>query len=411
MHKSDELAETAAVVFQQLMNLGIEPNRIYIGIINNNKGKAEFWITDEDGSKISTAFKTNLNDNPSFKKMYDGWKEQKKSITIDMHGKELQEYLKYLNTLDVPFKGGLSQKRRMQYIVYFTQGFIGVASPDETKPETLQLLERFAAVFNLTYTRFHDLMKAEAQNKIIQVENDRKSKELEEARHMQLSMLPKEIPQFKNLEIAVHMQTATEVGGDYYDFTTKKDGSLNVALGDATGHGMKAGIMVSSMKSIFTTNSPKMDIEEFFQTANNGVKSMNLKRMMIGFTMLNIYDHSYKLMNAGMPPVFFYCAKSRSVQEVQEHGVPVGAMNNVEFKSITGSLEKGDVILLLTDGLPELKNEKNEMYGYKQIRDKFKIIAQEEPKDIIDYLKNETSGWSADREPEDDITFLALKCK
>jgi sigma-B regulation protein RsbU (phosphoserine phosphatase) len=99
------------------------------------------------------------------------------------------------------------------------------------------------------------------------------------------------------------------------------------------------------------------------------------------------------------------------VKEIQEHGIPVGAMNNFEFKSVDGFLEKGDVILLLTDGLPELKNGKNEMYGYKQIRDNFKKIAQEEPKDIIDYLKNETSGWSAEREPDDDITFISIKCK
>ena len=92
----------------------------------------------------------------------------------------------------------------------------------------------------------------EEQAKIIHAENKRKSQELEEARQLQLAMLPKELPNIPNLEIAVYMQTATEVGGDYYDFSTVEDGSLNICLGDATGHGMKAGIMVSSMKSIFT---------------------------------------------------------------------------------------------------------------------------------------------------------------
>jgi serine phosphatase RsbU (regulator of sigma subunit) len=252
---------------------------------------------------------------------------------------------------------------------------------------------------------------AEAHSKLIQAENDRKTKELEEARQLQLSMLPEKLPNLLNLDIAVFMKTATEVGGDYYDFSFSEDGSLNLAIGDATGHGLKAGIMVSAMKSIFITNSSKMDIEEFFITANTSFKSMNLKRMMMGFTMLNIKNNHFSLINAGMPPVFWYCAKSRSVKEIQEHGIPVGAMNNFEFKSVDGFLEKGDVILLLTDGLPELKNGKNEMYGYKQIRDNFKKIAQEEPKDIIDYLKNETSGWSAEREPDDDITFISIKFK
>ncbi|MBL0183519.1 MAG: hypothetical protein IPP96_15000 [Chitinophagaceae bacterium] len=76
MQKSDELAETAAVLFQQLIGLGIEPNRLYITIINDDEANAEFWITDEDGSKVSAAFETNMNRNTTFKKMYqDGSKK------------------------------------------------------------------------------------------------------------------------------------------------------------------------------------------------------------------------------------------------------------------------------------------------------------------------------------------------
>jgi signal transduction histidine kinase len=170
MQKSDELAETSAVLFQQLIQLGIEPNRLYISIIQNDAGDSEFWITDEDGSKVSSAYTTNLNSNYSFRKMYDGWKEQRKSLIIDMHGKELEDYFHLLNSLNVPFKGGLSQTRRVQHIAYFGKGFIGMASPEEQPGETMQLLERFAAVFNLTFTRFNDLKVAEAH--ALQAEQD-----------------------------------------------------------------------------------------------------------------------------------------------------------------------------------------------------------------------------------------------
>jgi signal transduction histidine kinase len=116
------------------------------------------------------AYTSNMNANPSFKKMYDGWKMQNRSLVIDMHGKELEEYFEHLGSLNVPFKGGLSQKRRLQYIAYFNKGFIGMASPDEQSGETMQLLERFAAVFNLTFTRFNDLKIAEAH--ALQAEQD-----------------------------------------------------------------------------------------------------------------------------------------------------------------------------------------------------------------------------------------------
>jgi signal transduction histidine kinase len=162
MQKSDELAETATVLFRQLILLGIEPNRLFISIVKDESGESEFWVTDEHGSKVSTAYTANLNDNPSFKKMYEGWKQERKSIMIDMQGWELEDFFKYLSSLKVPFKREPSQKRRLEYIAYFARGFIGMASPEEQPLEAMQLLERFAAVFNLTFTRFNDLKIAEA---------------------------------------------------------------------------------------------------------------------------------------------------------------------------------------------------------------------------------------------------------
>ena len=163
MQKSDELADTAAVLFQQLIALGIEPNRLYIILIKENNAEMEAWVTDEDGSKVSMGFTGNYNRNRSLLKMYEGWKEKRTSLVIDMQGEELQQYFHYLHDeLHVPFKGGLEQKRRVQHIVYFSHGLIGMASPEEQPIETLQLMERFAAVFNLTFTRFNDLKIAEA---------------------------------------------------------------------------------------------------------------------------------------------------------------------------------------------------------------------------------------------------------
>lgn len=163
MQKSNELAETSAVLFRQLISLGIEPNRLYISIMKDDEGETEFWITDEDGSKVSSAYTDNLNANTSFKKMYEGWKAGKQSILIDMQGKELQEYFQHLTSLGIPFKDGLMQKRRIQHLAFFNRGFIGMAAPDDQSEETIHLLERFAAVFNLTFTRFNDLKIVEAQ--------------------------------------------------------------------------------------------------------------------------------------------------------------------------------------------------------------------------------------------------------
>jgi signal transduction histidine kinase len=171
MQKSDELAGTAAVLFQQLISLGIAPNRLYIILTEENSYEMEAWVTDEDGSKVSMGFTGNYQKNQSLQKMYEGWKQQKKSLVIDMQGEELQSYFHYLHDeLKVPFKGGLEQKRRIQHLAYFSHGMIGMASPEEQPAETLQLMERFASVFNLTFTRFNDLKIAEAH--AMQAEQD-----------------------------------------------------------------------------------------------------------------------------------------------------------------------------------------------------------------------------------------------
>jgi signal transduction histidine kinase len=164
MQKSDELAEAAAEMFRQLIILGIAPNRLFISIVHEEEGDLECWVTDEDGGKVSNQFTGNIYRNGSMRKMFDGWKEGRKSLIIDMQGKELKDYIHYLHEdLEVPFKLGLNQKRRIQHIAYFAKGFIGMASPDPQPDGTIVLLERFAAVFNLTYTRFNDLKLAEYQ--------------------------------------------------------------------------------------------------------------------------------------------------------------------------------------------------------------------------------------------------------
>jgi len=171
MQKSDELPQTAAVVFKQLIDLGIAPNRLHIGIIKDEDGTIDFWVSDEDGNQVSEQFTGARNRNTTISKMYDGWIKKKKSITINIKGKELENYFHYLgDELKLPFKQNQSHNRRVQNLSYFSNGFIGIASHEDQPEETSKLLERFAAVFNLTFARFHDLQVSEAQIREAQIE-------------------------------------------------------------------------------------------------------------------------------------------------------------------------------------------------------------------------------------------------
>ena len=252
---------------------------------------------------------------------------------------------------------------------------------------------------------------AEAQALIVEAENRRKSKELEEAREPQLSMLPKELPQLPNLDIAVYMKTATEVGGDYYDFHIGMDGTLTVVLGDATGHGMKAGTMVTTTKSLFNVLAPNPNIVDTFHEMTRCLKLMQMEKISMCMTMLKIMGNKIQMSAAGMPPVFIYKRESQTIEEHVMKGMPLGTFSNFPYTLIESDLSTGDTILLMSDGFPELFNDDKEMFGYKRVRNLFEEVSGESPEGIITKLKSAGTEWVNDKDPDDDVTFVVIKVK
>jgi len=252
---------------------------------------------------------------------------------------------------------------------------------------------------------------AEAQSRVIQAENDRKSQELEEARTLQLSMLPKDLPSLPNLDIAVYMKTATEVGGDYYDFQVDANGSLIAALGDATGHGMQAGTLVTLVKGLFTSEAKSKSIIDFFNDASKTIKEINLGRLLMAFSILKIKGNRLEFSSAGLPPMYIYRSGVKRVEEIDMQGMPLGAMKNFGYKLYESELNKGDCILLLSDGYPELANADNEQIGYERLQNQLLNIDDKNPEEIIEYFKNFGSKWMNGKDPDDDVTFVVLKVR
>lgn len=255
------------------------------------------------------------------------------------------------------------------------------------------------------------LKATEAEKRAIQIENDRKTKELEEARQLQLSMLPKELPNLPNLEIAAFMRTATEVGGDYYDFIVDENGVLNVAFGDATGHGLQAGTMVTLMKGFFTSDSSKLGLNEFMSHCTRVIKDIKLGRILMSFSYLKIDKNKLEITSAGMPPVFYHHKETNQVEEIIIKGMPLGAMRNASYNTVEMELKVGDTILLLTDGLPEQMNPNEEMFDYSRVKSHFNEIIDYSPNTIIEKLVEAGDNWMNGRVQDDDITFVVIKIK
>ena len=257
----------------------------------------------------------------------------------------------------------------------------------------------------------HRAEAAELQSKVMEAEHERKTKELEEARQLQLSMLPKELPQLPHLDIAVYMKTATEVGGDYYDFNIGMDGTLTVALGDATGHGMRAGTMVTTTKSLFNVLAPNPDIIETFHEMTRCLKLMQMNKLSMCMTMIKIIGNKIQMSAAGMPPVFISKKESQSIEEHVMKGMPLGTLSDFPYTLIESEISTGDTILMMSDGFPELMNSEKEMFGYKQAKNLFEEISGDSPENIITKLKDAGSDWTNDADPDDDVTFVVIKVK
>jgi serine phosphatase RsbU (regulator of sigma subunit) len=252
---------------------------------------------------------------------------------------------------------------------------------------------------------------AEAQSRAIQAEHDRKTKELEEARQLQLSLLPKELPKLPHLDIAVYMQTATEVGGDYYDFHVDSDGTLTIVVGDATGHGMKAGTVVTASKSLFNSHAENPDILSTLKEMTRSLKMMDLHMLSMCMTLMKIKQNKIQVSAAGMPPVLLHRKESNIVEELLLKGMPLGTFPDFKYQLQEATLQSGDTILFMSDGLPELFNDEQEMFGYEKIQEIFKSSAHLPVDGIISTLKNAGSDWVKGADPQDDVTFVAIKMK
>lgn len=242
-------------------------------------------------------------------------------------------------------------------------------------------------------------------------ENERKTKELEEARQMQLSMLPKELPHFRNLEIATYTKPSTEVGGDYYDFMKSEDGTLTLLIGDATGHGLKAGTMVTATKSLFNTLGNKKDIVEILNDFNSSLYKMKLHNLAMCLTILKIKDNKLEIGSAGMPPALIYRKATGKVDEILLKGMSLGSIREFPYYKESYGLNSGDVILLMSDGFPERFTADKKMIDYNKGKEILPKIGTGAPNEIIDYFVKFGDEWAKGHPQDDDVTFVAVKIK
>jgi serine phosphatase RsbU (regulator of sigma subunit) len=248
-------------------------------------------------------------------------------------------------------------------------------------------------------------------------ERRRMSSELDIASSIQHDVLPKEVPEARGLDVLAKTRSAAEIGGDTFDFLTSADGNqLFIYIGDVTGHGVPAGLIMMMVDTIVSTM--------VFHGVDNGrdliadTKYLLFPRISSRLFMTSVmlrWDKENQQMfytGAGHEHVLVYRKKEEEVEAVTSGGIALGMIPDVskivQEKQIP--LAIGDCIVLYTDGITEAKNKTGQMYGLDRLVKSLKRNGYKPSVDsIFDGLTKDFSDFVEEYVQIDDITMIVIK--
>ncbi len=242
------------------------------------------------------------------------------------------------------------------------------------KVNTKDEIRQLADTFNKMAEDLQESTKA-------MIYKERVGKELELARQIQDALIPKNIPQVDGLDIAAGLIPAEEIGGDCYDFLRPNKNELLFYLGDVTGHGVPSGIVVTIANALFYSYADReMKLDELIVEVNEVIKEKTLPNMFITLVLMNwkIKEKKFSYVSAGHEKIVYYSAKKDEVSLLPSGGLALGMVKDISklLKVYEMSLDKGDVLIIYSDGIPEAWNTNKEMYGMERLQEKVKRYAK-----------------------------------
>jgi serine phosphatase RsbU (regulator of sigma subunit)/anti-sigma regulatory factor (Ser/Thr protein kinase) len=239
-------------------------------------------------------------------------------------------------------------------------------------------------------------------------ERERFEQEMQVARLIQQTLLPKELPQPPGWQIAAYYQPARAVGGDFYDFINLPDGRLGIFTGDVTDKGVPAALVMATTRSILRNAAEKETSPgKVLERANQLLVSDIPPHMFVTchYMILDPTDGEIVFANAGHNPP--YCCGKDNIVELRATGMPLGLMPGMKYEEKQAVLTHGQCVLFYSDGLTEAHNPHGEIYGFGRVQEMMKksgngftFITQ-----ILHDLNHFTTpNW----EQEDDVTLVTI---
>ena len=237
------------------------------------------------------------------------------------------------------------------------------------------------------------------------------AQELRVARSIQEASLPKEVPTLEGWAISPRYQPAREVGGDFYDFHPLSEGRLGLVVGDATGKGVPAALVMSTtcgMLQVTAQALGSVSPGEVLARVNQTLLARIPQNMFVTsfYAILDPQKCTLSYANAGHNLPYLY--HGGNAQELRARGMPLGLMAGMSYEEKETTLESGGAALFYSDGLVEAHDPKGEMFGFPRVR--AQVAERGEERSLGDLLMEELysfvgEGW----EQEDDITLLTLR--
>src|SRR3712207_1965826 len=241
-------------------------------------------------------------------------------------------------------------------------------------------------------------------------ERERIEQELRVARLIQQTLLPKTLPELPGYDVAAHYRPAREVGGDFYDFIDLEDGRLGFVVGDATGHGVPAALMMANTQSVLRAVAKRGGSEpgRILAEVNEVLRTYIPPGMFVTcfYGLLDPESGSFRYANAGhnLP----YCRQEGTAIELRATGMPLGLMPGMSYEQKEITLKPGESVLLYSDGLVEAHDPRREMFGL--LRMQGLVGTHPGGPTLIDSLLAELEHFTGEEwEQEDDITLVTVK--
>lgn len=242
-------------------------------------------------------------------------------------------------------------------------------------------------------------------------ERERIEQELRTAQDIQHTFLPKDVPSLPGWQLVSYYQSAREVGGDFYDFLPFADGRLGIVIGDVTGKGVPAALVMATVHTMLRTAVQGMSAPgEILSRVNNLLAAEIPAGMFVTcfFALLDPQGGRLRYANAGHEAP--YRLQNRSATELWATGMPLGLMPEMRYEEQEATLSPGESLLFYTDGLVEAHNPGREMFGFPRLKTLLEEHA--EGASLIRLLLSELKSFTGEGwEQEDDVTMVTLQRK